>query len=302
VRVVLDEEINRLPSKYRLPFILCYLDGKSNEQAAAQLTCPVGTLASRLAWARKRLQVRLTRRGITLSAGFLASALAADGLAAVPTTLAEATIHGAVRFALGKVATAGSISADLAREYIHGVLRANVLKGAAVVLIVGLGIAFVVWWLTPRPAGPVGGDTARPLAAPAPRDDLKQFQGDWLFVNLEINGQAVPPGNTRMIFGAGECKILDAGGTSLPMTFRLDPTQEPKTIDLEYSLNNDKVSGRGIYRLEGDRLTICYHFDKSENLPRRPSEFVTHPAAQEMLFSLQREKADPRPNSNSPAK
>jgi RNA polymerase sigma factor (sigma-70 family) len=298
VRVVLDEEINRLPQKYRVPFILCYLDGKTNEQAAQQLACPVGTLTSRLSWARKRLQVRLTRRGITLPAGVLASALAAHGLAAVPATLAEATTHGAVRFALGKAATAGSIAASLAREYLNGVLRATVLKGAVAVLILGLGIAVVVWRLVP---GSVGGGQAGPSAAPVPRSDLERFQGTWWFANLEMNGQAAQPGNTRMIFDGGQCQ-LDAGGNPLPMTFHLDPTKEPKTIDLEYFLGNDKVLGRGIYRLEGNRLTICYRFHKADQPPERPSQFVTHPDAQELLFTLQREPPAPRPNQDKPAK
>jgi uncharacterized protein (TIGR03067 family) len=305
LRVVLDEEVNRLPQKYRLPFILCYLEGKTNEQAAQQLACPVGTLASRLAWARKRLQVRLTRRGLTLSAGFLVSVLAAHGLAAVPTGLAEATTHGAVRFALGKAAMAGSIAATLAREYLSGLLRTNVLKGAAAGLILGLGIAVVLWWLTPRPAGPVGGDDAKPLTAPAfpvPQDDLERFQGDWKFSKLEASGQVSGPANTRMRFDPGQCQIIDGAGASLPMTFLLDPTQEPRTIDLEYYLGTEKVIGRGIYRLDGDKLTICYRFDRSGKTPERPSQFVTHPNSLELLFTLQREEADPRPDSDHPTK
>jgi RNA polymerase sigma factor (sigma-70 family) len=56
LRPVLDEEVNRLPEKYRLPVILCYLEGKTNEEAAQQLHCPRGTIATRLAWARGRLR------------------------------------------------------------------------------------------------------------------------------------------------------------------------------------------------------------------------------------------------------
>src|SRR5262249_1941921 len=55
LRPALDEEICRLPEKYRGPFILCYVEGKTNEEAARELRCPKGTVATRLAWARERL-------------------------------------------------------------------------------------------------------------------------------------------------------------------------------------------------------------------------------------------------------
>src|SRR5262249_27726737 len=64
VRPVLDDEINRLPEKYRVPFIRCYLEGCTNEEAAVEMGCPVGTIHSRLSWARERLRSRLTRRGL----------------------------------------------------------------------------------------------------------------------------------------------------------------------------------------------------------------------------------------------
>jgi uncharacterized protein (TIGR03067 family) len=294
VRVVLDEEINHLPQRYRLPFILCYMDGKTNQQAAQQLACPVGTLTSRLAWARKRLRVRLTRRGITLPAGVLATALAGHGLAAVPVRLADGTTHSAVQFALGKVATAGSTAANLAREYLNGVRRANVLKGVVAVLIVGLGIALVIWWLVPGPASPA--------VVPAPRPDLERIQGNWQVVELESNGRALPPGNTRMVFAGDQCRLGSPGRAGLPMTFHLDPTREPPTIDLDYFLGKEKVPGRGIYRLEGDRLTICYCRNRGVASPERASEFVTHPGRQETLLILQREKADARPVQDNPAK
>src|SRR5262245_54818383 len=59
-----EEEIGRLPVKYRLPVLLCYLEGHSTEEAAGRLGCPKGTVFSRLAWARERVCRRLARRGL----------------------------------------------------------------------------------------------------------------------------------------------------------------------------------------------------------------------------------------------
>jgi RNA polymerase sigma factor (sigma-70 family) len=71
LRPILDEEIARLPEKYRLPLVLCYLEGKTNAQAARQLQWPMGTVATRMAQARQRLRKRLTQRGASLAAATL---------------------------------------------------------------------------------------------------------------------------------------------------------------------------------------------------------------------------------------
>src|SRR5262249_24945463 len=69
MRPVLDEELERLPDKYRAPLVLCYLQGKTNEQAARVLGWPAGSMSRRLGRARELLRLRLVRRGVALSAG-----------------------------------------------------------------------------------------------------------------------------------------------------------------------------------------------------------------------------------------
>ena len=71
---VLHQEIDRLPPKYRLPIVLCYLEGMTHDVAATELHWPVGTVRGRLARARDRLRERLTRREVTLASGFMESA------------------------------------------------------------------------------------------------------------------------------------------------------------------------------------------------------------------------------------
>src|SRR5262245_44282742 len=72
-RSILDEELQRMPEKYRQAVILCYLEGHTTEEAATQLGCPFGTVSSRLARARDMLRTRLTRRGLTVASSAVAA-------------------------------------------------------------------------------------------------------------------------------------------------------------------------------------------------------------------------------------
>jgi RNA polymerase sigma factor (sigma-70 family) len=134
VRAVLDEEVSALPEKYRVPFLLCYLGGLTNEEAARRMGCPKGTVLSRLSRARERLRRRLTRRGLAVPAGVLAAALAGHaGACAPPATLVASTARCALAHAAGAGGFPASVVA-LSEGVLHGMFLTK-LKWAALVLL-----------------------------------------------------------------------------------------------------------------------------------------------------------------------
>jgi RNA polymerase sigma factor (sigma-70 family) len=109
VVLLLDEELSRLPERYRSALIACELEGKSRREAAGQLGIPEGTLSTYLARGRKRLHERLLRRGVTLGVGPIAGLSPPSLETAIPERLLEPTIRTAMGQAAGS-GTAGTLS------------------------------------------------------------------------------------------------------------------------------------------------------------------------------------------------
>ena len=155
--MILHEELRALPEKYRTPILLCYLEGLTHEEAARQLGWPVGTVKGRLARAREMRRVRLTRRGLQLSASAVLAAVARQVDATVPAALVASTIKAALAVASGRALTAGVVAANVA-ALIKGATDAmflNTLKLAAMVLVAGvLTTGAGVWAFQARESPP----------------------------------------------------------------------------------------------------------------------------------------------------
>jgi RNA polymerase sigma factor (sigma-70 family) len=150
VQVLLDEEIGKLSETLRAPFILCCLERKSNAEAARQLGLEELTIRVRVTRARKRLQDRLTRRGVSLTTVFAAIAIGAEGAsAAVSTSLVTSTAAAAARLTAGQALAGSMVSANVL-TFVEGVNQAMFVSKCktAILLLVctalagsGLGLA-----------------------------------------------------------------------------------------------------------------------------------------------------------------
>jgi RNA polymerase sigma factor (sigma-70 family) len=281
LQLVLGEEVNRLPERYRLPLVLHCFEGKSSVEVAQQLGCAEATVRTRLARARQRLHTSLARRGL-LSAGLLASGAATR---AVPAALVDATVKAATPFAAGKAAAARVVSVHavaLAERVLKLMFLSKLKQVAAIVLVAGVFSTGAGLSIHRVLAGklPIQDPENKPKpvakAASQPKDDRTEIRGTWVTwetVTRSINGKTLPPQREKRTWVITEDKIMQVGADGFldqEDAYKLDPNPRPKAIDLTSPRFGTYL---GIYELQGDTLKICYG-------EKRPTEF---PADDRML-------------------
>jgi RNA polymerase sigma factor (sigma-70 family) len=281
VRPVIDEELDRLPDKFRAVVVLCYLEGVKAEDAARQLGCARGTILSRLARAREQLRKRLARRGVMLSAGFLGLLLARNAAAsiAMSPTFTLATAKAASAFALNRTIPANVTTQrvdKIAKGVLAGMLFASLRVGLVCLIVAGAAILVVATAVRLRLGAtsqdPIVDMERERLAAGtrASIQDTENLRGTWRLVEYVSAGKEFVPDEIKnwswTIEGDGFTMIgchndpanpqpmKNAQNEVMQFHFRLDAATFPKSVDVSVGRSPCWV---GIYELDRDTFRVC---------------------------------------------
>jgi RNA polymerase sigma factor (sigma-70 family) len=175
IQQVVHEELDRLPERHRAALVLCYLQGKTQDEAALELGLPKGTLKGHLERGRARLQARLVRRGLGPGVVLTLAAWPAATKAGLSHPLVSATVKTATAFAAGKAAVSGvSPSVAALGEAMVKAMFFRKLTIAAILFLAlaGSGTGLALFIQAPRTAAVAAGEPSVSLAKPGPGADV----------------------------------------------------------------------------------------------------------------------------------
>jgi RNA polymerase sigma factor (sigma-70 family) len=245
---LLDREIQQLPEKYRIPIVLCDLEGRTRRDVARQLKLSDGTLTNRLASGRRMLARRLARHGVVLTTASLASALLTETASAVPGRLITAAVRSAIDESIP-----GAVSNSVA-ALSQGVLKTMLLQklkvAALAVTVIGLiavgaGVFSMPVVRAQQPATPSKPTPADPKLSP------QQLQGAWLMVAASEAGIIQPQSRVeqegkRWTFNAGKFLVTRTSqpGQVVEAEYTLDPTKSP--CEFDYMIDDGGKKGKKV--------------------------------------------------------
>jgi RNA polymerase sigma factor (sigma-70 family) len=210
LHAIIDEEINRLPEKYRRPLVLCYLEGLTQEAAARQLRWKAGVLRGRLDRARLRLRGRLARRGLAPAATLaIADWLESSAQAAVTRALVLATVQTACRdLTVGKVS--GAVAATSAATLAGDVLRKQLLGRAVLIAaVLASGTRTLAALGTPGEVQDPNSSAQAPASAAPPGPDRVSLAGRTVELLVVDRSCGKPLPGVRMIVVAGTVPTVE---------------------------------------------------------------------------------------------
>ncbi len=254
LRHTLDEELARLPGKYRVAVVLCDLEGRGHKEAALHLGWPVGTLASRLSRGRRMLAKRLARRGLDPSGVALAAGLSEKAPACMPASLVSSTVKAGSLYGAGLSAMAGIVPAGVV-ALTQGVLKTmymNKIRTAAGMLfmagmvVLGGGLAYrhaaagppEVQAEKPAVGASAAGQKVKPIASPTAKAKKDRME-------VQAEGKQV---RVRMVRGDEELQAV---------ANRMSYDEESKRLILEGDVRvRQRRQGKESEELQGQKMVI----------------------------------------------
>jgi RNA polymerase sigma factor (sigma-70 family) len=235
---LLHEEIGRLPERYRVPIVLCDLEGRTHEQAARHLGWPVGTVKSRQVRGRQRLRLRLVRRGLAPTVGLGLAGWSAVARAALPRGLVVATSRAAAGSSAGSARAVSLTKGVLTMMFLNGLRsKAPSLLAIALAATVACGVV-----------GSASSATRTQEPAPV---------------------APVPKPHVGKIYLSGDSGVVDAQGLKHQSMIVIDPKTGDWTKLFDDPGHRPRVSPDGqVFAFERDGAIWTWNFGR-EPEPRR---------------------------------
>ena len=254
---ILDEEINRLPARYRDVLILCDLEGKSRKEASVILGTPEGTISSRLSRGRNILARSLSRRGVTIPTVTLVTLLT--------QRISGSAMRPIVTSTISTICMDGIHLSKSVETLVQGALKTMSLSKFNLISCVLLFLLLGTGGMVLLSASEKTDNKSDPASSQIPKESEKRrnipsIEGAWVVVEADANGKHQPREIEKYqywVITNDRILVRYSDHSYHVFKYHLRPDGQRNAIDI-WIMHPDQTRFMGIYQLKGDTLTIRY--------------------------------------------